>query len=181
MTFTETELPGVFVVESDVFPDDRGAFVRAWMPDEFAARGLETGIAQCSLALNHRRGTIRGLHYQIAPLAEAKVIRAVRGAVFDVAIDLRPESPTYLRWVGVELSDRNRQVLYVPPGFAHGYQTLADQTEILYFVSAPYSPEHQRGVRWNDPAFAIDWPLGAPTSIHERDATYPDFDRNSTP
>jgi dTDP-4-dehydrorhamnose 3,5-epimerase len=176
MTFTETILSGVFVVESDVFTDDRGAFVRAWMPEEFAAHGLETHVAQCSMAQNRHRGTIRGMHYRAAPFAEAKVIRAVRGTVFDVAIDLRPESPTYRRWVGVELSAANRRVLYIPRGLAHGYQTLTDDAELVYFVSAPYAPDHERGVRWNDPAFGIVWPLGAPSVIHERDATYPDFD-----
>jgi len=176
MTFQETSLPGVWIVDSDVFPDDRGTFVRAWIPDEFSARGLETGIAQCSLSSNHRRGTIRGMHYQAPPFEEVKVIRAVRGTVFDVAVDLRPGSPTFCRWVGVELSAANRRLLYIPQGFAHGYQTLSDDTELLYFVSAPYVPEHQRGVRWNDPALAIDWPLGSPSVIHERDATYPDFD-----
>lgn len=175
MTFTELLIPGVWQVDADVFPDARGAFIRAWMPDEFASRGLETGIAQCSMATNHHRGTIRGLHYQSAPHEEVKVVRVVRGAIFDVAVDLRPDSPTFRRWVGVELSAGNRRLLYLPKGMAHGYQTLTDDTEILYFVSAPYSPPHQQGVRWNDPAFGIDWPLGAPTMIHDRDATYPDF------
>jgi dTDP-4-dehydrorhamnose 3,5-epimerase len=152
-------------------------FARAWMPDEFAGRGLDTRIAQASLALTRRRGAIRGMHYQAAPFQEAKVIRVVRGAAFDVAIDLRPGSPTFTRWVGVDLSADDRRMMYIPPGCAHGYQTLADDTEVFYFVSAPYSPPHQRGVRWDDAAFGIRWPLGAPTSINERDATYPDFDR----
>jgi dTDP-4-dehydrorhamnose 3,5-epimerase len=116
------------------------------------------------------------MHYQAAPFEEAKVIRVVRGSVFDVAVDLRPDSPAFGQWVGWELTADNRQMMYVPPGCAHGYQTLADDTEVFYFVSAAYSPPHQRGVRWNDPAFGIVWPLGQPTSIHERDATYPDFD-----
>jgi dTDP-4-dehydrorhamnose 3,5-epimerase len=115
------------------------------------------------------------MHFQAAPFQEAKVIRAVRGAIFDVAVDLRPDSPTFKQWTGHELTAENRQVMYVPPGCAHGYQTLDDDAEVFYFVSAPYSPPHQRGVRWNDPAFGIDWPLGAPVSIHERDASYPDF------
>ena len=174
MQFTQTTIPGVWLVDPDVFHDDRGTFVRAWMPDEFAARGLDTRIAQGSLAGTRRRGTIRGLHYQASPFDEAKVIRVVRGALFDVAVDLRPDSPTYLRWTGVELTAENRRILYVPAGCAHGYQTLEDDTEVFYFVSAPYSPPHQRGARWNDPAFGIEWPLGPPTSIHERDATYPD-------
>jgi dTDP-4-dehydrorhamnose 3,5-epimerase len=177
MQFTETRIPGVLVVTPDIFADERGEFVRVWMPDEFATRGLEARIAQGSLAVTKRRGSIRGLHYQAAPFEEAKVIRVTRGAIFDVAVDLRPGSPTCLQWVGIELSADNRRMMYVPPGCAHGYQTLADDTEVFYFVSAAYSPPHQRGVRWNDAAFGIQWPLGAPTTINERDATYPDFGR----
>jgi dTDP-4-dehydrorhamnose 3,5-epimerase len=175
MEFTETPIADVWIVAPDVFEDARGAFVRAWMPDEFAARGLDTRIAQGSLAMTHRKGSIRGMHYQAAPFEEAKVIRAVRGGIFDVAVDLRPDSPTYLKWTGATLTAENRRVMYVPPGCAHGYQTLEDDTEVFYFVSAPYAPGHQRGARWNDPAFGIVWPLGPPTSINERDAAYPDF------
>lgn len=178
MRFHPTEIADVIVVEPDVFEDERGAFVVAWQPEAFAAHGLETGIAQGSLALTRRRGSIRGLHYQAPPFDEAKVVRVVRGAIFDVAVDLRPESPTYLRWVGRELSAANRLIMYIPRGCAHGYQTLVDDTEVFYFVSAPYSPAHQRGARWNDPSFRIAWPLGPPTVINERDASYPDFDRS---
>ncbi|HXT71675.1 MAG TPA: dTDP-4-dehydrorhamnose 3,5-epimerase [Vicinamibacterales bacterium] len=176
MKFIETAIPGVFIIDSVAFDDDRGTFVPAWLPDEFTARGLSTNIAQASLVRTHRRGTIRGVHFQADPFAEAKTIRVIRGAVFDVAVDLRPDSPTYRRWVGCELSDANRRMLYLPVGCAHGYQTLVDDTDVLYFVSAPYSPPHQRGVRWNDPALGIQWPLGPPTSINERDATYPLLD-----
>lgn len=175
MQFTETSISGVLIVTPDVFEDERGLFVRAWVPDEFAARGQDARIAQGSQAVTKHRGTIRGMHFQAAPFEETKVVRATRGAVFDVAIDLRPDSPTFRQWVGCELSADNRLIMCIPPGCAHGYQTLADDTEVFYFVSAPYSPPHQRGVRWNDPAFGIVWPLGPPTSIHERDATYPDF------
>ena len=175
MTFTELDIPGVWLVTPDIFPDDRGSFIRAWVPDEFAAHGLDTSIAQCSVATNHRRGTLRGMHFQAAPYEEVKVVRATHGAIFDVAVDLRADSPTFQKWVGVELSAQNRQSLYLPKGVAHGYQTLTDNAEVLYFVSAPYMPSHQRGVRWNDAAFGIDWPLGQPTTIHERDASYPDF------
>jgi dTDP-4-dehydrorhamnose 3,5-epimerase len=175
MQFSPTAISGVWLIDTDVFEDERGLFARAWMPDEFASRGLDTRIAQGSLALTHKRGSIRGMHYQAAPFEETKIIRVVRGAVFDVAVDLRPGSPTFRRWVGAELTAANRRVMHVPPGVAHGYQTLEDETEVFYFVSAPYSPPHQRGVRWNDPAFAIAWPLGPPTTINERDATYPDF------
>ena len=175
MIFTKTNIADVLVITPDVFEDERGHFVRAWMPDEFAAQGLDTRIAQGSLAMTRQRGTIRGMHFQAAPFGEAKVVRAVRGAIFDVAVDLRPDSPTFMQWTGHELSAENRQIMYVPQGCAHGYQTLVDDTEVFYFVSAPYSPPHQRGVRWNDPAFGITWPMGAPTSIHDRDASYPDF------
>ncbi len=175
MDFASTTIPGVYIVTPDVFEDERGLFARAWMPEEFAARGLETHIAQGSLAVTRLKGTIRGMHFQAAPFEEAKVVRVIRGAVFDVAIDLRPDSPTYRQWTGYELSAENRKIMYVPPGCAHGYQTLVDDTEVFYFVSAAYSPPHQRGVRWNDPAFDVKWPLGAPSGIHDRDAGYADF------
>ena len=177
MRFIEQRLAGLVVIESDVFPDERGAITRAWMPQEFQDHGLSTEIAQCLLAFNHRRGTIRGMHYQAEPARQHKTTRVTRGAVFDVAVDLRPDSPTYCQWVGTELSADNRRALYIPPGFAHGYQTLTDDAEVFYFVSHGYSPADQRGVRYNDPAFGIAWPLGAPTMIHERDATYADFAR----
>ncbi|HYN08275.1 MAG TPA: dTDP-4-dehydrorhamnose 3,5-epimerase [Vicinamibacterales bacterium] len=175
MTFTETHLPGVWLIDADVFPDHRGAFVLAWTPEPFAERGLDTRIAQVGISVNIHRGTIRGLHYQRPPFDETKLIRVVQGGIFDVAVDLRPESPTFRQWVGVTLTAENRQMLYIPRGFAHGYQTLEDGTEALYSVSKPYSRAHQDGVRWDDAAFGIDWPLGAPSSINERDATYPDF------
>ena len=175
MTFTETRLPGVWIVDCEIFPDDRGHFSPAWRPEAFAARGLETAIAQASLAHNIRRGTIRGLHYQTAPFEEVKTVRVVRGAIYDVTVDLRPESPTYLQWIGVELSADNRRMVYIPRGCAHGYQTLADDTEVFYFVSAKYEPAHQQGIRWDDPAVGIAWPLGAPARISERDRQFPDL------
>jgi dTDP-4-dehydrorhamnose 3,5-epimerase len=180
MVFTATRLSGVVIVDCDVFADARGLFARAWMPDEFRANGLDTRIAQCSLSFNRKRGTIRGMHYQVAPFEEIKLVRTTRGAVFDVAVDLRRDSPTFRQWVGVELSADNRRMLYIPEGFAHGYQTLTDDAELLYFVSTEYSAEHQRGVRWDDPAFGVDWPLGQPTVIHDRDKRYADF-RSSSP
>lgn len=172
MRFIEQKLPGIFLVDSDIFPDDRGSFTCAWLSREFGAMGLSTQIAQCSIGSNRLRGTLRGLHMQVEPYAEHKTVRVTRGAVFDVAVDLRPDSPTYCQWVGVELSEANRRVLYIPPGFAHGYQTLSDNTDVLYFVSADYSPSHQRGFRYDDPAFGIQWPLGTPTVISARDAAY---------
>ena len=177
MKFTETEIPGVVLIDPDVFEDERGAFVVTWLAEAFEAHGLDTRLVQASCALTHEQGSIRGLHYQAAPFEEAKVIRATQGAIFDVAVDLRPGSPTYRRWVGAELSAANRRLMYVAPGCAHGYQTLAPETEVFYFVSAAYSPPHQRGVRWNDPAFGIVWPLGPPTRINARDASYPDLER----
>ena len=175
MTFTETRLPGVWVIDADEFPDARGAFVLTWTPEPFEERGLDTTISQIGIGVNIRQGTIRGLHFQRPPFDEVKLIRVVRGGIFDVAVDLRPESKTFRQWVGEILTAENRRMMYVPPGFAHGYQTLDDRTEVMYSVSKPYSRAHQDGVRWNDPAFAIDWPLGSPSSINERDATYPDF------
>ncbi len=175
MTFTEQSIAGVYLIDADIIPDDRGSFTRAWMPDEFRAHGLSTDIAQAMFAFNHRRGTIRGMHWQAHPFWEEKTVRVTRGRIFDVAVDLRPGSPTYRHWVGVELSADNRRMLYLPAGCAHGYQTLEDESEVFYFVSRPYSPDHQRGFRYDDPAFGITWPLGPPTMIHKRDASFPDF------
>ena len=175
MKFTSTELPGVQIIDSDTFPDERGSFTRVWHPGEFESHGLEAKIAQCTMAFNHRCGTIRGMHYQSEPQSEVKLVRVTRGLIYDVIVDLRPASPTFKNWFGVELSADNRRSVYIPKGLAHGYQTLTDDAEVLYFVSNDYSPAHQRGVRFDDPAFGIRWPLGAPTVINERDATYADF------
>ncbi len=175
MTFTETKLAGVFVIEPDVYHDGRGSFEATWHRDALAGRGLETTIAQTSLARNAKRGTIRGLHFQAPPFEEVKIVRVVGGAAWDVALDLRAGSPTYGQWCGVELSADNRRMVYLPRGIAHGYQTLADDTDVLYFVSAPYTADHQRGIRWDDPAFGISWPLGRPTVMSERDLAFGDF------
>jgi dTDP-4-dehydrorhamnose 3,5-epimerase len=175
LTFTELKIPGLWLIECDYFRDDRGFFARTWMEEEFRARGLATDISQCSLSFNHRRGTLRGIHYQTAPASQAKVVRAIRGAVFDVAVDLDPASPTFKQWQAVELTADNRRALYVPARCAHAYQSLTDDAEVLYFVSGPYSPGHERGVRWNDPAFRIEWPITPPPVINERDASFPDF------
>ncbi|HKW01817.1 MAG TPA: dTDP-4-dehydrorhamnose 3,5-epimerase [Vicinamibacterales bacterium] len=173
MTFTETKLPGMFVIESDVYPDDRGSFEAAWHREELARRSLDAEVAQVSIAANLRRGTLRGLHYQAPPFQEAKIVRVTRGLAWDVAVDLRPDSPTYRQWCGLELSAETRRMVYIPRGFAHGYQTLSDDTEVLYFVSAAYSREHQRGIRWDDPALAIAWPIRPPAVLSERDAALP--------
>ncbi len=175
MQITALSLPGVYLIELDVFTDERGEFVRAWMPDELASHGLETHVAQGSLATTRTKGTIRGMHRQVAPYEQVKIVRTTRGRIYDVVIDLRVDSPAYRRWMGIELSDRNRHVLYIPTGCAHGYQTLTDDADVFYFVSAPYAPAHEHGIRWNDPAFGIEWPLGPPTVISPRDAAYPDF------
>jgi dTDP-4-dehydrorhamnose 3,5-epimerase len=172
--FTSTPLAGALVIEPERLEDDRGWFARTWCQREFAARGLETRIAQCSISVNKRKGTLRGLHYQALPLAETKLVRCTRGALHDVILDLRQESPTYLQHFAVVLTPENHKSLYVSAGFAHGFQTLADDTEVFYQISEFYSPEHARGVRWNDPAFGIIWPEDDRT-ISERDRTYPDF------
>ena len=175
MIFTETVLGGAYVVELERIEDERGFFARAWCTNELAAHGLSTRLAQCSVSFNRRKGTLRGIHYQAAPNQEAKAVRCTRGALYDVIIDLRPASPTFRRWVAVELTAENRKMVYVPEGFAHGFQTLEDDTEIFYMISTAYAPESARGVRWDDPAFGIDWPPAEPRIMAERDRTYPDF------
>lgn len=175
MTFTETPLEGAWIIDIARIEDERGFFARTWSPDEFAARGLDPTLAQCNVAWNHRRGTIRGMHFQRSPMEEVKIVRCTRGAILDTIIDLRPGSPTYCQWISVELTEDNRRMLYIPFGFAHGYQTLVDGVETYYHVSAAYSPEHASGVRWNDPRFGLRWPL-EPTVISARDRDWPDFD-----
>jgi len=172
--FSATPLAGAWLVALEPHADLRGFFARTWCAREFEAHGLDTRVAQCSLSHNRRRGTLRGMHWQAAPYEETKVVRCVRGALHDVIIDLRPASPTYTHHFAVELSAENRLALYVPAGFAHGFQTLADDTEVLYQISQFYLPEAGRGARWNDPAFRIAWPIADPI-LSERDRTYPDF------
>jgi dTDP-4-dehydrorhamnose 3,5-epimerase len=174
MIFRETSVAGAWIVEPERQVDDRGFFARTWCATEFARHGLSPRLVQASVSYNYRRGTLRGLHYQVAPHAEAKLVRCIRGAIYDVAVDLRPESPTFRRHAAVVLDTNNRLALYVPEGCAHGFQTLADHTEVLYQRSAVYAPEAARGVRWDDPAFAISWPP-ADRIIAERDRRYPDF------
>jgi dTDP-4-dehydrorhamnose 3,5-epimerase len=174
MRFSETAIPGVLVVDIEAHEDDRGAFARLQCPDEFTAAGHPFAPIQTSLSRNPHAGTLRGLHYQPALHAETKLVRAVRGRMFDVALDLRPGSPTYRRWFGVELSADNARALFIPEGLAHGFLTLEPDTDVLYQISPKFAPGHEEGVRWNDPAFAIAWPQ-APALISERDATYPDY------
>lgn len=174
MRLAETAIPGVVVVEADPRADERGAFARLHCPLEFAAAGVPFQPAQTSLSRNPRTGTLRGMHHQAAPHAETKLVRVTRGRVFDVAVDLRPDSPTHRRWTAVELSAENLKALLIPEGVAHGFLTLEPDTDVLYQISPAYRPGHEAGVRWDDPAFAIEWPA-RPALISERDAGYPDY------
>jgi dTDP-4-dehydrorhamnose 3,5-epimerase len=174
MIVTETKLPGAFVIDLEQFEDERGFFARCWSEEEFADQGLNPKLVETNLSVNWKEGTLRGMHFQIAPHAQPKLVRCTAGAIYDVFIDLRPESETFKQWSAVELTAANRRQIYIPEGFAHGFQTLVNNTEVLYQMSAPYVPESARGVRWNDPAFGIDWPPAERTII-ARDQTYPDF------
>ncbi len=174
MIFHELELAGAFVLEPERHEDDRGHFARTFCRRELESHGIEPTIAQCSISFNHLRGTLRGMHWQMAPHEEGKLVRCTRGAAYDVILDLRTGSPTFKRWYSVTLAADEGNAIWVPPGFAHGFLTLEDRTEIFYQMSTFFSPESARGVRWNDPAFAIVWPE-EPTRLSERDAGYPDF------
>jgi len=159
MIFTETKLKGAFIIDIEPREDERGFFARSWCEDEFKSHGLNPHLAQCNISFNKKRGTLRGMHYQVAPFAEAKLVRCTMGAVYDVIIDMQPDSPTFKQWISVELTAENRRALYVPENFAHGFQTLRDNTEVFYQMSEFYHPECARGVRWNDVAFEIVWPI----------------------
>lgn len=176
MRFTPAALSGAYVIDIEPLEDERGFFARSWCADEFAARGLKRHLVQCNISFNRRKGTVRGMHYQIAPHEEAKLVRCTRGALLDVIIDLRPDSPTFRQHVAVELTAENRRMLYIPAGLAHGFQTLVDDTEVFYQMSDPYVAECARGVRWDDPAFDIRWPDDERT-ISAKDRQYPDFTR----
>ncbi len=175
MRFTETKLPGVYLLEPRRFEDDRGFFAPSFSAREFAARGLASVFVENNISYSKRRGTLRGIHYQASPHGQDKLVRCTRGAVFDVAVDLRPGSPTFKQWVGVELSAENRLMLYVPGDCGHGFQTLLDATEVFYMVSGVYASESGRGCRWNDPALGIEWPDVGERVLNERDEAYPDF------
>lgn len=175
MIFTETKLPGAFLIDIEPIEDERGFFARVWCQEEFAEHGLQTTWAQSNLAHTKKKGTLRGLHYQVAPYQEAKLMRCIRGAIYDVIIDLRPDSSTYKQWLGVELTAQNHKTLYIPEGFAHGYQALVDDTETFYQVSQFYTPGAERGVRWNDPTFGIEWPITKNIIISGKDKNCPDF------
>lgn len=174
MIFKKTKISGVYLLEPERLTDERGFFARMWFQSEFTEHEIDPRIVQCNLSFNPHQGTLRGMHYQRAPHEETKVVRCSMGAIFDVALDLRRDSPTFKQWVGAPLTAENREMLVIPPGCAHGYLTLVHNTEVFYQVSACYAPTHGAGVRWNDPAFGIQWP-GAVTMIADRDRDYPDF------
>ena len=168
MKFTETDLSGSYLVELEPSSDERGFFARTWSRKEFADKGLDVDLNECAISFNRRAGTLRGLHYQVSPFEETKLVRCTAGAIFDVIVDLRPSSPTQRRWAGFQLSAGNRLMLYIPKGFAHGFQTLMDNTEVSYLLSGTYSPEHARVIRWDDADLGIKWP-SLPTVISARD------------
>jgi dTDP-4-dehydrorhamnose 3,5-epimerase len=174
MKFNTTTLHDAWLIELEPVVDIRGYFARTFCVDEFAAKGLNTDYAQHSVSFSARKGTVRGMHYQREPHSEVKIVRCIKGSVWDVIIDIRPGSPTYRRWQGFELSSANRNELYVPKGFAHGFQTISDNVEINYLISEPYSPESSYGIRHDDPTFAIQWPLPV-TEISPKDLRWPDF------
>lgn len=171
MTLEETSIAGAFLVQPVPSEDDRGFFARIWCEDEFARHGLNPNVAQASMSYNRTRGTLRGMHWQAPPHEEAKLVRCTAGAVFDVIADVRPDSPTYLCWRAFILSRRNRRMLYIPEGVAHGFQTLEDDTELAYQMSCPYHPESSRGLAWNDPMFGIHWPIPDPI-LSPKDRSY---------
>lgn len=177
MRFTETPIAGAYLIQPDPRSDERGSFSRLWCREEFAAHGLTAAFVQCNDAFSARRGTLRGLHYQAAPYEEVKLIRCVRGAIYDVLVDLREESRTFGRWFGAALTSGNQTMLYVPRGCAHGYLTMEDASEVVYPVTEPYHPEAERGIRWNDPRFAIEWPAVESLTLSPKDELWPDFPR----
>jgi len=179
MTFLETPLNGAFVVDLEPKADERGFFVRVWCEEEFAAHGLDATIAQASLSYNQCRGTLRGLHYRVAPHAESKIVRCIRGAIYDVVVDLRPGSASYCQWFSVELTSDNRKSIYIPEGCAHGFQTLEDDTEVLYLMSKRYAPKAERGLRWDDRAIGITWPDVKTRIMSERDRNWPLLQRST--
>ena len=174
MIITETELKGAFVIELEPFEDVRGFFARAWSDRELEAAGLNARFVESNISFNEKKGTLRGMHYQLPPYDQTKLVRCTRGSIYDVIVDLRPDSPTFKQWVAKRLSAENHIMLYVPGQFAHGYQTLEERTEVSYQTTAYYAPEYGGGVRWNDPAFKISWPIDDLIMI-ERDRNYPDF------
>lgn len=175
MQFNKTPLEGAYTIDLEKRGDDRGFFARLFCEKEFGVAGLETHFVQINNSSSAKRGTLRGMHFQLPPVAEVKVVRCIKGGLYDVIVDLRPDSPTFKQWFGAELTAENRRMMYVPRGFAHGFITLTDDTEAFYLVSAFYGPEQERGLRYNDPAIGIEWPM-TPTELSEKDKNWPDLD-----
>lgn len=172
MRFHETPLRGAYIIDLEFHHDERGSFVRTFCADEFEAQGLETAVVQCNASFNRRRGTLRGLHFQVAPYEEAKLVRCTKGSIYDVIVDLRPDSPTYAEWFGAELNEEEGRSLFIPRGFAHGFQTLADDTVVFYQMSEFYHPQSAGGIRWDDPVLGIAWPV-EDAVLSEKDRTFP--------
>lgn len=177
MIFTPTTLQDAYVIELEKTVDERGFFARSWCRREFEDHRLDADLAQCNISFSQKKGTLRGMHYQLPPFAETKLVRCTRGSIYDVIIDLRPDSPTFLQWFGIDLTAENRRMLYVPKGFAHGFQTLADSTEVFYQMSEFYAPKYAQGFRWDDELVNIAWPLKV-TVISDKDSTYPNINRS---
>ena len=177
MIFKETKIKGPYIISLDKHEDERGFFARSFCQKEFKEHGTDFNVAQCNISYNKEKGTLRGMHYQSAPFGEAKLIGCIRGRIYDVIIDLRKDSDTYCKWISAELSEENHNILYVPKGFAHGFQTLEDNTTVFYQMSDFFHPECAKGIRWDDPLFSIDWPL-KDKIISEKDKTYPLFKKN---
>jgi dTDP-4-dehydrorhamnose 3,5-epimerase len=175
LKFTETKLKGAYIIEIEPITDERGFFARSWCQKEFTERGLNANLVQCNISFNPKKGTLRGMHYQTKPYEEAKLVRCTMGAIYDVIIDLRPDSPTFKQWVAVELTAENRKMLYIPEGMAHGFQTLVDSTEVFYQMSEFYHSESATGLRWDDPVFGIEWKKQQNLIISDKDLSYPLF------
>lgn len=180
MKFIETNLKGAYVIEIEPISDNRGFFARSWCQQEFSDRGLNPNLVQCNISFNTNKGTLRGMHYQAKPHEEAKLVRCTRGSIYDVIIDIRPDSSTFKSWLSIELSAENRKALYIPEGFAHGFQTLENNTEVFYQMSDFYHPESAKGIRWNDPTLAVDWLLRNDLIVSIKDQQYPLFETIST-
>jgi dTDP-4-dehydrorhamnose 3,5-epimerase len=174
MKFIETKLKGAYLIELDYITDDRGCFARSWCQEEFLTMGLNSNLVQCNISFNHKKGTLRGMHYQVEPHPEVKLVRCTKGAIYDVIIDIRPDSSSYKQWIGVELNAENHRMIYIPCGMAHGFQTLADNTEVFYQMSDFYDSDSARGIRWDDPSFKIKWKYPV-TCISQKDSSYLDL------
>ncbi len=175
MNFQETKLKGAYIIEPELVEDERGFFARSWCKNEFQEHNLNSRLVQCNISFNKLKGTLRGMHYQVAPFAEEKLVRCTLGAIYDVILDLRPTSPTFKQWLGLELTSENRRMLYIPEGLAHGFLTLTNGSEVFYQMTEFFQPEYSRGVRWNDPSFGIIWPDHKDIIISQRDASFNDF------